>query len=280
MLKRLLTELECQRTDDRFTYSIVVTDNDSEQSAGPIVTEFAAKSSISTSYCLEPQKNIALARNRALKNAYGDFVAFIDDDEFPVKDWLLSLFETCTRHGAAGVLGPVKPHFEREPPAWIRRGGFCERPSHATGRVMRWNECRTGNLLFRRQILRENSNAFRCEFGTGGEDMDFFFRMTRAGSVFVWCNEAIAYEAVPPSRLTRTYMLKRALLRGKNILKHPAPWRFVVISMVALPVYVMALPITMILGHHWFMKHSIKLCDHAGRLLALIGLNPLHERDM
>ena len=34
-------------------------------------------------YCVEPRQNIALARNKALQNAEGDLIAFIDDDEFP-----------------------------------------------------------------------------------------------------------------------------------------------------------------------------------------------------
>ena len=46
MLKRLLNELERQHTDEQFTYSIVVGDNDGEQSARPVVAEFAAKSRI------------------------------------------------------------------------------------------------------------------------------------------------------------------------------------------------------------------------------------------
>lgn len=256
-------------------------DNDAEQSAASVVSAARTNADIEIIYCCEPQKNIALARNKVLEHARGEFVAFIDDDEFPAADWLRKLMAACGEYRADGVLGPVRPHFESPPPAWIVKGRFCERPEHTTGRKMKWDESRTGNFLFRKQILDGMTDPFREQFGTGGEDMDFFWRMTEHGRVFVWCNEAIVYETVPPARWRRSYMLKRALLRGKNILKHSSEgWRSISRSVVAVLLYLLFLPITIVLGHHWFMKYSIKLCDHGGKLLAVLGLNPVSEREM
>jgi succinoglycan biosynthesis protein ExoM len=279
-LKRLLEKLQEQSTGGGFTFSATVCDNDATQSAAPIVCAARESATIDITYCWEPRKNIALARNKALQRAQGDFVAFIDDDEFPAAGWLQSLFLACDRYAADGVLGPVRPHFESPPPNWIVKGRFCQRPEHETGRSMPWNECRTGNLLFRRRILKGTAQPFRAEFGSGGEDKDFFMRFTQQGCVFTWCNEAIAYETVPPCRYTRTYMIKRALLRGRNLLKLPVG-RFALLarSAVAVPIYCMALPVLLLLGQHWFMRYSVKLCDHLGRLLAALGINPISERE-
>src|SRR5688572_11748429 len=222
LLRRLLEKLEHQATGGLFTFSAVVADNDAMRSAESVVMEIASRSRIQIIYCSEPRKNIALVRNRALEHARGDFIAFIDDDEFPADDWLAQLFATCESSSASGVLGPVRPHFDRPPPDWLLKGRFCERPEHKTGTVMEWIQCRTGNVLFRRSILEDAVPPFREEFGTGGEDQDFFRRMGEKGFIFVWCNEAIAYETVPPGRWTRSYMFKRALLRGRNVLKHPS----------------------------------------------------------
>src|SRR5216683_5139686 len=117
-LDHLLQELGTQKTDGLFTYSIVVVDNDHLRSAEPVVSSFSTASNIPIKYCVEPRQNIALARNKAIENADGDFVAFIDDDEFPTKHWLLTLFKTCNEYDVDGVLGPVKRHFEEEPPRW------------------------------------------------------------------------------------------------------------------------------------------------------------------
>lgn len=279
MLARLLDALERQRTDGRFSLSVVVTDNDPHGSAQAVAESFAARSALPVVYTQEPRKNIALARNEALRHAHGEFVAFIDDDEFPEPDWLQQMLGTCLAYDAAGVLGPVRPHFDAPPPAWIVKGGFCERPEHPTGRVMHWEESRTGNVLFRRAILADEPQPFLEQFGTGGEDKDFFMRMTRRGHVFRWCNEGIAYETVPPERWTRRYMLKRALLRGRNILKHPGrQLPLLAKSAVALPAYTVVLPFALLLGQHVFMKYCIRFCDHAGRLLSVLGLNPVTAR--
>jgi glycosyltransferase involved in cell wall biosynthesis/predicted glycoside hydrolase/deacetylase ChbG (UPF0249 family) len=279
-LKRLLEKLQEQSTGGLFSFSAVVCDNDASQSAAPIVFDARKSATIDITYCCEPRQNIALARNKALEQAQGDFVAFIDDDEFPVTNWLQSLLSACDTYGADGVLGPVRPHFESPPPSWILKGRFCQRPEHTTGMKMQWNQCRTGNLLFRRRILEGAVQPFRAEFGTGGEDKDLFMRLTAQGNLFVWCNEAIAYETVLPSRYSRRCMIRRALLRGRISLKFPVGrLRLLGRSAVAVPVYCMALPVLLLLGQHWFMRYCVKLCDHLGRLLAALGINPISERE-
>jgi succinoglycan biosynthesis protein ExoM len=278
LLARLLERLTEQEAEGLFTFSIAVCDNDATQSAASVVSSFQQRTAIEITYVWEPRQNIARARNKVLEAARGEFIAFIDDDEFPAGDWLLNLSKALVRHRSSGVLGPVRPHFDEPPPFWIVKGRFCERPEYKTGRIMKWDESRTGNVLFLRSILEGVSEPFKPEFGTGGEDKDFFMQMTRRGFVFIWCNEAIVYETVPPSRWTRSYMLKRALLRGRNILKHPqGRMDALAKSLVALPVYSLVLPFTLLFGQQCFMKYCIKFCDHLGRFLALLNVNRIER---
>lgn len=278
LLKKLLEALICQNTNGLFTYSVVVADNDRFESAKQVVSEFARHSSIPVIYCVETQQNIALARNRALSNAHGDFIAFIDDDEHPVPDWLYMLLGTCQASGADGVLGPVIPFFEQEPPRWARKGRFFERTTHETGYRITLADARTGNVMFRREIFSKAGAMFRAEFGTGGEDLDFFQRMMDSGSFFVWCNEAAVYETVPEARCTRIYLLRRALHGGINSLKFQSGRvRSVLKSLVAVPVYGLVLPFLLVAGDHHFMKYLIKFCAHSGKLMALFHIQPFKE---
>jgi succinoglycan biosynthesis protein ExoM len=279
LLSQTLTKLEGQKTDGLFTYSIVVADNDGLQSAQRAVAAFSSVTRLPVTYCVEPQQNIALARNKALQNAGGDLIAFIDDDEFPADDWLCELFKMYKASEADGVLGPVKPYFETEPPQWVRKGRFFERPTHPTGYRLGWEESRTGNVLFRKNILSGLDTPFRSMFGTAGEDMDFFRRAMNKGCSFVWCNEAVAYEVVPPSRCTRSYLLNRALLRGSNFPKHPEHRVLnVAKSLIAVPCYALVLPILSLFGQHVFLKYLIKVLDHASRLFAFLGLSLATQR--
>lgn len=274
-LSRLVNELQTQETDGRFTYSIVVVDNDCNRSAEQTVEGLRRHATVPMSYYTESVQNIALARNRAVANATGDFIAFIDDDEVPCKSWLINLYKACHAFRADGVLGPVVPCYEVDPPKWVLRGKLFERPTHRTGELLHWKNTRTGNVLLRRGIFDDKENQFRREFARGGEDTDFFRRMIAKGFRFVWCAEAPAYEAVTSDRCTRSFMLKRALLRGRQ--PHFSTVDFAK-SFIAIPLYTASLPFLLAAGHHLFMKYLIKDCDHVGRLLALCGIDPIKER--
>jgi succinoglycan biosynthesis protein ExoM len=277
LLKRLLTDIAAQDATELFTVSIIVVDNDSLGSAAPVVSDFSATSGVPIQYCTEPLQNIAVARNKAIENAKGEFVAFIDDDEVPSKRWLITLFEALHKYDCAGVLGPVKPYFDDKPPEWVVSGGFYDRPSYPTGFVIDWKKGRTGNVLLRKTVFDSDAEWFRPQFRTG-EDQDFFRRMMERGHVFVWCHEAMAYELVPPLRWKLTFLLRRSLLRGATTLRHPTfGAREIVTSMVAIPTYTAALPFALVLGHGRFMLLLVKLFDHLGRILALVGLNPVKE---
>jgi succinoglycan biosynthesis protein ExoM len=281
MLQRLLREIPQQETGGCFTYSIVVADNDVAQSARTVVEKCRTESNIPIVYTVEPERNIALARNAAVSHATGELIASIDDDESPAPEWLLNLFRACEAQQVAGVLGPIKPRFENGAPRWVVKGGFYERPVHYSGYIMPWHECRTGNLLFRREILDRSEPVFRREFGSGGEDQDFFQRMIQCNHRFIWCAEAVVFEFVPPARWSRRFIIHRALLRGKNTFRHPKDrFRNLLKSVIAIPAYAFALPVLLLASHHQFMKYVVKLADHVGRILASIGLNPVSERRM
>lgn len=277
MLRRLLEKLVEQDTKGLFSFSVVVVDNDQAESARSVVEDFVA-ASVPIVYIVEPRQNIALARNKAVEHASGDFVAFIDDDEFPTNDWLCTLYETCLKFKVDGVLGPVKPHFDEAPPAWIVKGKFYERPTYPTGLVIDWRKGRTGNVLFRRHVLLEYPQPFRPEF-RNGEDQEFFHRAIERGHVFIWCDEAVAYESVPPLRWNRKFLLRRALLRGAMEPQTPGfGVRDVAKSFVAVAAYGVGLPFALMIGHDKFMRLLVRLCDHLGKLLAVIGINPIQEQ--
>jgi glycosyltransferase involved in cell wall biosynthesis len=277
LLARLLDSLDALDTDGSFTWSVVVVDNDAAGSARATAEQ---PRRIECRYFIEPEKNIAKARNRTLANSRGDFVAFLDDDEFPVPAWLSLLLATCAKTGADGVLAPVEPHFESAPPRWLVKSGVFHRPRHVTGTPIGLSDARTGNVLMKRQLIAADAEPFDTRFGNGGEDVDFFRRKMAAGKRVTWCDEAIAYESVPPGRATPGYFLRRALLRGQNSIRQRAGRaRKVVTSLVAVPVYTLLIPLLGLGGRHRVMPWLIKWCDHFSRLCAVVGVRLVKERD-
>jgi len=282
LLRRLLCRLEEQEMEGLFEYSVVIADNDKSESARETVESFARQSRVCVEYHVEPEQNIALARNMTVKHAAGDLVAFIDDDESPIKEWLLRMHAALSKYGADGVLGPVKPLFEAAPPQWIIKAGLFERPNsqcYQTGLVLDWRQTGTGNVLVKRGVLSELAGPFNSEFGSGGEDFDFFRRAMALSKVFVWCEEATVYEIVPIERTRLSFQLRRALLRGKASLTSPAGNALgIARSFAACTFYTMMLPVFLMMGRHVFVKYLVSAFDHFGKLLAACGIEVVKEK--
>jgi hypothetical protein len=102
--------------------------------------------------------------------------------------------------------------------------------------------------------------------------------MIARGYRFFWCNEAPVFEVVPPHRWKRSFMLRRALHRGQGYLTNPSYNRLTIpTSVAAIPIYTLALPFALFMGQHQFMNTLIRLCDHVGKCLALLGIRPVKE---
>lgn len=281
MLANLLTKLQDQKTNQRFSYSIVVVDNDSEQSGRAVTESFQNKGKIRIEYHVEQVQNIALARNKAVQMADGNFFALIDDDEYPIDEWLLHLYKTITEYKAEGILGPVIPKFDIVPPTWVVKGKLWERKRFSTGFCIKSPiDTRTSNVLLSKVLFDNNEMPFDPQFGlTGGEDTDFFKRMMKKGARFVWCNEACVYETIPAERLTRAYFLKRAMLRGVANAQGGSLFSISAgKSIIATICYMLTLPLLIFVDHGIFMKILIKLCDHLGKVLAIMGLKVFTKR--
>jgi succinoglycan biosynthesis protein ExoM len=286
LLERLLNKLAIQQTNGLFTFHCVVVDNDGSATASPVVERLQPAFAPPIGYSVEPQRNFALVRNRALGLVRGNLIAFIDDDEFPCDDWLLQLWRTLHHYRADAVLGPVRPYFEGQPPSWLVRSRICERPSYPTGSRLHWRQTRTGNVLFRTNIVTEDGVQFDPAYAIGGEDIDFFRRAAGVGKTFVWCEQAPVYELVPQARLRRRYYLNRAFLQGrvssKYAIERPSALgtlRVAAKAFGAMFIYTSGLPFFFLLGDHIWMKYLVKDCHHVGRLLAILGVSHSTNRD-
>ena len=265
MLSKLLSKLHDQVTINQFTYSVDIVDNDVNQSAKDIVKVWQEQSTIQIDYYFEPEQNIALARNKAVENAKGDFIAFIDDDESPEDTWLSNLFKAYHTYKCDGILGPVKPHFEGVPPTWLVCGKFCDRESHKTGMVLDWTQTRTGNVLINTNVFKDENKRFDPSLGrTGGEDIDFFKRMIHDGKSFVWCNEAVVFETVPPERWEKSFYLKKYIQMGGRMGEIVGTWplklkcKWFVKAIFSISFYSVVLPFSFLGGQHVLMKCIFK----------------------
>lgn len=264
---------------------VVIIDNHAEGSALAAVEErrrLGAPWPIH--YGIQPERNIALTRNRTVEAArYGDWIAFIDDDERAPPTWLQQLAEALTALAADAVLAPVVPIVPNSAPAWIRAGRFYDFPRMPTGTVVPLNRLRFGNVIIRGDLLRSEPGPFDVSFGLStGEDGDLLSRLATRGARIVWCDEAIVTEPVEASRLSLYWLLQRAISGGQEFARKSVTGlygpmtafgqfllfaRGGVQALIALLLALLLLPA----GRHRAATWLVKAATNIGKLTVLAG---------
>lgn len=282
MLARVLDGVLSQVPDSAFTFEIVIVDNDKMRSAEELVHKYQKSGQCKIIYDCEPEQGIPLARNRTIRNASGNFIATIDDDEFPTGNWLSKLYQCIKDYNADGVLGPVLPHFPADAPEWLKKSGLCDRPRNITGSPITGRDLRTGNVLFQRNVFEKDDIWFDPARGlTGGSDGEFLSRQIKRGRKFVWCDEAIVFEKVPEERWPAAFYLKRNFRIGSLAGERLRRTRSIGTATKACIILFgcsLVLPLSLLTPKHIWMKVLTKLSYNAGCLLSFLTLSSVKQR--
>lgn len=198
---------------------VIAIDNDSEQSARDAVELIEWEL---LRYVVEANPGVANARNRALDEAKGDILLFIDDDERAGPGWPDRLIETMLRTNAALVGGPVRSSFTSAVDPVLSGADFFRRDEPPEGVRLDW--LRTGNLAVDLRQIRQVGLRFDLAYNsTGGEDVRFSVSARRAGLDLRWSASAIVYEDVDPHRLTQGWIVARSFAAMSNFVRASGP---------------------------------------------------------
>jgi GT2 family glycosyltransferase len=229
-LTRLLAAIE--RLDTTATVIVVVADNDAQGHEGLDVCRAVRARGYRwpLDAFVAPERGIAQVRNALVERTLGhpcDFVAMLDDDEWPEPAWLEAFLRVQRETGADALHGAILREFERRPGPWARN---CEGIAPMRGRTGPVPMIEgSGNIIVRRACFEGLAKpCFDPAFAlSGGEDRDFFERLRRQGRRFAWCDEAIVHAWVPASRANLRWALSRAYRVGNSdmrvFLKHGSP---------------------------------------------------------
>lgn len=257
---------------------VIVADNDDEPSAKAIVEATARDCALPVTYIHAPARNIAVARNACLDAATAPLLAFIDDDETPIPEWLEALITALRSSKADIVLGPVQAVYPAESSPWLRKGDF-----HSTKPWWVGNEIMTGytgNVIFRRLVPALQGRRFRIELGrSGGEDAEFFAGAKKSGAKIAYAPRAVTMEFIPASRANLSWLLKRRFRFGQTSIllalqEEQGPgirMMKILVSLAKVVFCMMVLPFAVFSPDRWRFW-LLRGVMHAGAISRLLGM--------
>ena len=214
-LEHTLASLAAQVLPQGVSLRVIVADNDDTPAAEERIRALGASLGLDLDYRHAPARNISIARNACLEAARAEWLGFLDDDEIASPQWAAAMLGEARAGGWDAVLGPVHAVYDGAAPGWMRQGDF-----HSTRPVVLKGSIETGysgNVLLRRRMVEAAGLRFDLRFGrTGGEDLDFFYRLRDAGGRIGFAEEAWAREPVPSGRASLKWLLSRTFRAGQS----------------------------------------------------------------
>jgi GT2 family glycosyltransferase len=195
-------------------YEVIVVDNAPRTAATEEVVRRLMAGAVPVTYLREPRPGASAARNRGLRSACGELVAFADDDVLVDPHWLAAISEAFeVTHDVGCVTGPVLPlHFETPAQAWMEqfaefRTGFAQevfdlRQHRSQRPLYPYNPGvfgSGGSMAFRKETLRE-VGGFDTALGPAtparsGEELAAFLEVILRGHRLVFEPAALVRHA-------------------------------------------------------------------------------------
>ncbi|MEO2205059.1 glycosyltransferase [Paenibacillus pabuli] len=206
---------------DYTAYEILVIDNRSTDNTKELFASLGFPEHVR--YIFEPQLGLSYARNRAIEEAKGEFVMFLDDDALAAPTWVdevIKIFDMDPDIGCVG--GKIVPIWEGGKPEWI--------PDDIVSlyTVMDFSDSIVemkaphipfgANVSFRKSIFKE-IQPFRVDLGRVGnnlmssEESELIGRVRLVHKIY-YSPYAVVEHKIAKSRLNKRWLLRRVYWQG------------------------------------------------------------------
>ena len=208
------------------TWECIVVDNNSTDDTRQRVEAFALEhKKVNIRYVFEQKQGLSHARNAGIAASQGDIIAFIDDDERIVEEFITAYIELFDRHpDAMAAGGKIIAEYPTGRPRWMSR--YTEQP--IANPMDFGNEIKLfpsgripggGNMAMRSRLF-VNIGVFNTALGRtgkrllGGEESDLFERIAKQEYKVYYTPRAVMYHIIPAEKLTRDYFTRLATNTG------------------------------------------------------------------
>ncbi|MGE5294772.1 MAG: glycosyltransferase [Solirubrobacterales bacterium] len=217
-----LQDMVCPPTLD---YEILVIDNNSSDGTKAVVEKYGRTWGPRLRYIFEANQGLSHARNRAMKEAAGDVISYVDDDIKADAHWLSAIAEAFVKYPDAAVVGGRSYLvFPSDPPVWLSEKCqlLLSRLDYGDQAIVGTDQDLFGlNLSVRKDWLArvggfDTSLGRRGRSLVSGEESDLLKRIRALGGMAVYEPAAVVGHIVPPERMKIRWFLRRFFCAGKE----------------------------------------------------------------
>jgi glucosyl-dolichyl phosphate glucuronosyltransferase len=220
-LAKALDSVAASELPSSVRWEILVVDNNSKDQTREVVESFAHQHPGRVRYLFEPKQGKSFALNAGIREAYGDIIAFTDDDLTVEPAWLRNLTASLLDDKWAGAGGRILPAQSFAAPEWFAldgpfsmggipyahfdlgdKAGELDRSPHGA------------NMAFPKRVFSKYG-GFRTDLGPSpnnaipipNEDTEFGRRLLAAGERLRYEPSAIVYHEIVEKRMQKQYFL-------------------------------------------------------------------------
>ncbi len=186
-------------------HEVIVVDDGSSDNSAQVVEAIADPR---VRLVRQPNAGVSAARNRGIDLATGDWIAFLDADDWYHPEMLAALkqaHEACPEAGLLGAQSRTVQNLPGDPEPWPVTDSFFEVEvvDDLRQRWMRTAPFNSSSVAIRASVLRSMGTCF-IEGESHGEDLDMWFRVADRTPVAVVNAPFAAIRVLPDSLSRRT----------------------------------------------------------------------------
>lgn len=216
LLNNALKSLISQSLAEKY-YEVIVVDNNSSDQTKKIVNDFIGTP---IRYCTEKEQGLSYARNLGIKEAKGDYIAFIDDDAIADRMWLETALSVINRISPKIFGGIILPYYETDKPYWFKDKYEIREPAKTSGYLEEDNYLSGSNIFFNLSLLHK-IGVFKTSLGmqgnkiSVGEEVELQKRARTISTGIYYDPKLIVNHLVSKEKMSLRYITKRHLISSR-----------------------------------------------------------------
>jgi len=219
-LKDTLGSLLVQKCEKIFEHEIIVVDNNSKDKTKEVVQSYLSAFGGRLRYIFEPEQGLSYARNRGVREARGQIIAFTDDDCIVEKSWVANISNAFNTYNPAIVGGKVILKLTIPTPKWLSEklvdilGAYDRGDDIVFLDNHKENSIGIGaNICFKKSTL-DKVGLFRVDLGRKGnslcmgEETELIRRIKKQGGKCMYYPFAIVYHCGGANKMKKSYIIR------------------------------------------------------------------------